>query len=201
MASDAQKLPTEQVVSVESSTEQESAHETQVSAPEQPTPKTTQHPDESLPTRQMSTHGPTTVKIPNVTQREADSISFSPSSQQTTAHNSPQSAQDAFVPKQMSPRQRTDTFGIKASPKIQQISRTFTTGVSTLGGHKLWEHNHNHEEGETQWGVNWYMPSHMAFLGIVRSSSYSTCQILLTNLLLGGSCWSNWSPFLQPKST
>jgi hypothetical protein len=36
-----------------------------------------------------------------------------------------------------------------------------------LGGHKLWEHKNNHEEGETQWGVNWYMPSHMAFLSVV----------------------------------
>jgi hypothetical protein len=167
MSSTTKELPTKQVTSV---TEQEAPIEAPVSVPEGPTPDTSLQAIQGISTDQRSNIDIPAIKTPNVTLRETDSQSTSPASQQTAVNKTPtQSSQDStFVPKPISPARRTNSsFAIKSSPKIQGLSRTLTTGVSTLGGHKLWELKHNHEEGETQWGVNWYMPSHMAFLGIV----------------------------------
>jgi hypothetical protein len=154
MSSTAKELPTKQVASVKVSTKQEAPIKTQVSVPKWPTPETQQQSTQAPSMNQRNHIDISAVKIPNVTLRKTDSESTSPDSQQAGVNNTP-----PIVPKLISPAQRTSTsFG---------LTRTLTNGVSSLGGHKLWELNHNHEEGEKQWGVNWYMPSHMAFLGIV----------------------------------
>jgi hypothetical protein len=115
------------------------------------------------------------IKIPNVTERPTDSQPTTPSSDGTAVNNTPTTnntpiiRQNAtFVPKPLIHTQRTDSsVAVKGSPKIQNLSRTFTSGVTKVGTHKLWNQNQEHHDGQTQWGVNWYMPSHMAFLGAV----------------------------------
>ena len=154
MPSTAKELPTKQATSVKVSTEQDAPIEAPVSVPKGPAPETPLQATQVTSIHQRSNIDISAVKIPNVSLKKTDSGSTSPDSQQTAVNNTPTS-----VPKPISPAQRTNSsFG---------LSRTLTNGVSSLGGHKLWEPKHNHEEGETQWGVNWYMPSHMAFLGIV----------------------------------
>jgi hypothetical protein len=168
MSSTAKELPTKHVTSVKVSTRQEAPIEAQVSGPQGSSPEAPLQSTQATSMNQRSNIDISAVKIPNVTLRKTDSESTSPDSQQTAVNNTP-----TFVPKQISPAQRTNSsFG---------LTRTLTNGVSTLGGHKLWELNHNHEEGEKQWGVNWYMPSHMAFLGIVsRHTLYFKCNPMLT---------------------
>jgi len=154
MSSSAKELPTKQVTSVKVFTEQDAPIEAPVSVAKGRSPETTLHSTQETSIDQRSNIGVSAVKIPNAPPRKTDSESTSPDSQQTAVNNTL-----PFVPKPISPTQRTNSsFG---------LTRTLTNRVSTLGGHKLWELKHNHEEGETQWGVNWYMPSHMAFLGIV----------------------------------
>jgi hypothetical protein len=169
-----EKLSAAQTTSVEVSTEQEAPTAVAEPIPEEASPKSANpnEANEEIPINTSNNTDLPPIKTLNVTLRQTDSHTTASGSQQTTANNTPTVTQEAtFVPKPVTTARRTNSsFAIKSSPKIQGISRTLTTGVTNLGGHKLWEHNHNHEEGETQWGVNWYMPSHMAFLGLVSSA-------------------------------
>jgi len=55
---------------------------------------------------------------------------------------------------------------LKSSSTLQVLTEKISSTASLVSKHKFWDRNQNHEIGQTQWGVHWYMPSCMALLAL-----------------------------------